>query len=81
MTTVAATPRTRAAAATAWPWLPEEWVTTPRSAWAEESCSTKLVAPRILNAPTFCRFSHLKNNRAPLASSTYELVNTGVRCT
>ncbi len=45
---------------------------SPKSAWprrcglsASESAKTAFVAPRALNAPTFCRFSHLKKRWAP----------------
>ena len=67
---VAWIPRIRAASASAWAWLPEEWVATPREASSSESESTALHAPRNLNAPTFCRFSHLKNRLAPVISSS-----------
>ena len=36
------------------------WLATPRIAASSSSDNTALVAPRALNAPTFCRFSHLK---------------------
>jgi hypothetical protein len=36
-------------------------------------------APRILNDPVFCRFSHLKNNCAPASLSKDWLVSIGVR--
>ncbi len=39
------------------------------------------VAPRGLNDPVFCMFSHLKNNFLPLSSSKAEEVRTGVKCT
>src|SRR5882724_12605067 len=47
-----------------------------RSAW--ESEKTRLAAPRILNAPPFCRFSHLKNALTPDAASKVLEVRTGV---
>ena len=38
-----------------------------------------IAAPRNLNAPTFCRFSHLKKILAPHRWSKYAEVRTGVR--
>src|SRR4051812_17626591 len=81
MTISALIPRRRAARARAAAWLPEEWVTTPRAASASVSENTALHAPRALNAPTACRFSHLKLRRAPRAASRASLVSTGVRLT
>jgi hypothetical protein len=78
ITMCAGMPRSRAASASAAAWLPEECVATPRRASSSESDATALQAPRNLNAPTFCRFSHLKNTRAPARSSTLRLVRTGV---
>ena len=52
-------PRSWAASASAAAWLPEEWVATPRSSSAGESLETAFIAPRNLNAPARCRFSHL----------------------
>jgi hypothetical protein len=60
ITTHAGMPRARAAYAIAAPWLPDECVTTPRAALGASSENTALQAPRALNAPTFCRCSHLK---------------------
>src|SRR6185437_10082438 len=74
-------PRSRAARDSAAAWLPEECVATPRRAAAADSASTALVAPRALKAPIFCRFSHLKNSRAPLCASSVALVSTGVALT
>src|SRR6185369_1322720 len=81
ITTHAGMPRRAAAHATAAPWLPDECVTTPRRASALSSENTALHAPRALNAPTFCRFSHLKNSVASATTSSDRLVSTGVRCT
>src|SRR4051794_37305096 len=74
-------PRRWAARARAAAWLPDEWVTTPRAAAASDRDCTALVAPRTLNAPTFWKFSHLKNTRAPARALTAEQVRTGVRWT
>jgi len=38
-----------------------------------------LDAPRILNEPVFCRFSHLKKSRAPAMAFRDADVRTGVR--
>ena len=81
ITTHAGMPRRRAAYASAAPWLPDEWVTTPRAAMSGASAKTALVAPRALKAPIFCRFSHLKKSRAPASPSSDDEASTGVRCT
>ena len=39
----------------------------------------RLAAPRILNAPPVCKFSHLKKTRAPAAASNSDDAITGVR--
>jgi hypothetical protein len=52
MQMTARAPRSRAARATAWAWLPDEYVTTPRARSASLSDAILLYAPRILNAPT-----------------------------
>src|SRR4051812_6625899 len=72
-------PRSFAARARAAAWFPDECVATPRLAVSSSSEKTALAAPRALNAPTFWKFSHLKNNDAPLAASSSALVSTGVR--
>jgi len=72
-------PRRRAASASAWAWLPEEWVATPRRASASDSENTALAAPRNLKAPTFWKFSHLKNSSAPTRAERLAQVRTGVR--
>ena len=41
---------------------------------------TALNAPRNLNAPMRCKFSHLRNMRLPHAISSSREVATGVRC-
>ncbi|MNV42507.1 hypothetical protein D3C71_1341830 [compost metagenome] len=77
-TTWQAIPRVRAASANAAPWLPEEWVTTPRRACASSSAQTALQAPRNLNAPLRCRCSALKNTVAPVIASSVRERSTGV---
>ena len=79
MTTVTGMPRQAAALASAAPWLPDDCVATPRAASSSDREKTALVAPRALNAPAFCRFSHLKKTSAPEISLTALLVTTGVR--
>ena len=73
------TPRSRAARASAAPWLPDECVATPRAASAGERDCTALHAPRNLNAPTRWKFSHLKKSFTPDSASREEAVRTGVR--
>src|SRR5882724_11870525 len=79
ITTHAGTPRHAAAHATAAPWLPLDGVTIPRAASASVNENIAFVAPRILNDPVFCRFSHLKNNSAPHSASSVAERSTGVR--
>ena len=57
MKTVAAMPASRAAHATAWPWLPALAATTPAARSSSLSVAIVLTAPRILNAPVRWRFS------------------------
>src|ERR1700740_2765241 len=72
-------PRQAAARATAAAWLPLECVTTPCAASSSLREKIALVAPRILNDPVFCRFSHLKKSSASLIAFSDSLVITGVR--
>ena len=58
-------PSRRAAQATAWPWLPLEWVTTPRARPPRESRRIAVEAPRTLKAPIGCRCSHFSAHRVP----------------
>ncbi len=74
---VQAAPTWRAASAVACAWFPEEYATT---AFGLSSEKTRFDAPRILNAPPVCRFSHLKKVRTPDAESNDREVSTGVRC-
>ena len=57
MKMVAAIPASRAAHATAWPWLPALAATTPAARSSAVSEGIVLTAPRILNAPVRWRFS------------------------
>ena len=52
---------------------------TPRAASASLRENTALAAPRNLKAPTFWKFSHLKNSSAPVRPFRAAQVNTGVR--
>src|SRR5690606_28244606 len=79
ITIVAGIPRRLAASETAIAWLPEEKATTPRRRWSGESCDKVLKAPRNLNAPPCCRFSHLKKTWAARRASSAALLSTGVR--
>src|SRR3546814_6760120 len=65
-------PRVRAASASAPPWLPDEWVTTPRAAAASSSDHTALQAPRNLNAPARCSGSALKCSEQPAMARSEE---------
>src|SRR5262245_36856167 len=65
MKTVAGTPASRAAQATAWPWLPALAVTTPALRSTSVSVAIRLYAPRILNDPVRCRFSALSHMGRP----------------
>jgi len=79
MTIVAAAPTCFAAIAVACAWFPEEKATTPARSAASGSPRIRFAAPRILNAPPRCRFSHLKNTRVPARASNPAEVITGVR--
>jgi len=59
MTIVALMPRSFAARPRAWAWLPERGH-HPVAALRLESWSSAFIAPRILNGPARCRFSHLR---------------------
>src|SRR5215207_1314587 len=59
MKTVAEQPSSRAASATPCAWLPALAATTPRARSSLESRAIRTYAPRILNDPARCRFSHL----------------------
>jgi len=71
--------RSWAAQAKAAPWLPDEWVITPRCRVALFNENSALQAPRALNAPIFCRFSVLKISSQPTERSISRLVIKGVR--
>ena len=56
----AVAPTSRAAHATAWPWLPALAATTPAARCSAVSVEIRLYAPRILNEPVRWRFSALR---------------------
>ena len=56
----------RAAHATAWPWLPALAATTPARRSSSASVAIVLYAPRILNEPVRWRFSALRKTWRPL---------------
>ena len=60
ITITAGAPSVFAASATAWPWLPDEYVITPRRRLSAGNCAIMLNAPRILKAPIGWRFSHFR---------------------
>ncbi len=79
MNTVAATSSAAAALATAWPWLPEECVTTPARRAAGSSWRSALVAPRSLKLPVRCNGSGLSRIVPPVSASSAGLRSIGVR--
>src|SRR5512133_4339744 len=61
----ARTPSSRAAHATAWPWLPALAATTPAARSSGVSVDSLLTAPRTLNEPVRCRFSAFSSTLRP----------------
>src|SRR5436853_4202892 len=78
MKTVAWTPCSRAAQATAWPWLPALAATTPASRSAAESPAILLTAPRILKEPVRWRFSAFSCTSRPVRRLKVSEPKTGV---
>jgi hypothetical protein len=76
---VAGTPCSAAESASAWAWLPDEAVTTPRARSSGVIDATALYAPRNLNAPIRWRFSGFRRTVAPVRWSSVRDVTTGVR--
>jgi hypothetical protein len=66
MKMVASTPISRAAQATACPWLPALAATTPAARSASLSVAMRFTAPRILKAPVRWRFSALRSTSRPV---------------
>ena len=65
MKIVAGAPASRAAHATAWPWLPALAATTPASLSCGPSVAIVLYAPRILKEPVRWRFSAFSSTWRP----------------
>src|SRR6476469_959091 len=78
MKTVAAIPSSRAANATAWPWLPALAAITPAARSASSSVDSLLTAPRILNDPVRWRFSAFSQTRPPVSCDSVSEPYTGV---
>src|SRR5919204_1112876 len=78
MNTVAETPASRAARATACPWLPALAVTTPAARSASLRVATLLTAPRTLKEPVRWRFSALRPTGRPLRLVSVSDAKTGV---
>src|SRR5436305_11165620 len=75
---VAWIPASRAAQATACPWLPALAATTPARCSASPSVEILLYAPRILNEPVRCRFSALRETSRPASRENVSDRKTGV---
>ena len=56
-----------AAKATPWAWLPALAATTPRARSASDSLAIRKSAPRTLNDPVRCRFSHFRKTGPPIS--------------
>src|SRR5579883_640277 len=80
MKTVAWIPSSRAAQATAWPWLPALAATTPAARSSGPSSESMLTAPRILNEPVRWRFSAFRTTSRPTSRESEAEPNTGVTC-
>ena len=78
MKIVACMPSSRAAHATAWPWLPALAATTPAARSSGDSVASVLTAPRILNEPVRWRFSALSTSSRPISRESDADVYTGV---
>ena len=78
MNTVARTPFSRAAQATAWPWFPALAVTTPAARSASVRLAIRLKAPRILKEPVRWRFSALSQTGRPDRRRSVSEEMTGV---
>ena len=78
MKMVASTPASRAAQATACPWLPALAVTTPAARSSGPSVETRLTAPRILKDPVRCRFSAFSHTGRPESRLSVSEEETGV---
>ena len=59
--------------------MPALAATTPRARWSASSRAMRLYAPRGLNDPVRCRFSHLSRTSWPVRSDRMREATTGVR--
>src|SRR3954447_13997528 len=71
-------PTSRAAHATACPWLPALAATTPAARCSALSDEMRLYAPRILNDPVRCRFSAFRCTSRPTRREMVSERYTGV---
>src|SRR5436190_2899302 len=78
MKTRAGAPSSRAAHATAWPWLPALAATTPAARASGSSDESFVNAPRTLNDPVRCRHSTLHRTGRPTSREKVSLGYTGV---
>ncbi len=78
MNTVALVSSSWAASATPWAWLPALAATTPAARSSAVSRAILVYAPRILNDPVRCRFSHLRWTGPPAAAASTRLCSSGV---
>ena len=78
MNTSHATPRARAAAASACPWLPAEAATTPFAQPSSPSAASFAATPRTLNEPVRWRFSAFSTTVPPARSEIVREESTGV---
>src|SRR5438132_4950668 len=78
MKIVALMPASRAAHATAWPWLPALAATTPARRSPLESVAILLTAPRTLNEPVRWRFSAFRQTSRPASFESVSEPYTGV---
>src|SRR5437764_13637643 len=80
MKTVTGAPNSRAAHATACPWLPALAVTTPRARCVARNVATRLTSPRTLKAPVRWRFSAFRKTSRPVIFENVSDPTTGVTC-
>ena len=81
MTMVALMPNMAAAYATPCAWFPAEDATTAQRSPRSIMEAILLLAPRSLNAPVFCRFSHLRYISPPVMRENVVEWSNSVRCT
>src|SRR4051812_27248442 len=81
MMMVAEAPSSEAARATPCAWLPALAATTPCARSAADMRAIRTYAPRILNEPARCRFSHLRKTGPPAGADSTRQPSSGVRRT